>query len=155
VNDYLLAFVPTIVLDAQHAALLVIDLQYASASRTHGLGARLRERHREEEAAYRFDRIERFVVPNTLRLLEGFRSRSLHVIYLTVGSEVPDFRDLPLHMRSFAEWVDNTRGRREHEILDEVRPHSGELVLNKLTTGGFNSSSLDLCLRTLSAGARV
>lgn len=148
-SDYLEAFVPPIVVDPTHAALLIVDMQYASTSRDHGLGARLRERGRVADGTYRFDRIERLVVPNLQRLLAVARRGAVRVVYLTVGSEVSDFSDLPLHMRAYNEWVGNVRGRREHEILDELCPLETELVLNKVTTGGFSSSSLDACLRAL------
>ncbi|MBI4277503.1 MAG: cysteine hydrolase [Armatimonadetes bacterium] len=148
-RDYLVDFVPQFTLEPPRTALLVIDLQYASASRTHGLGRLLAEQGREADGQYRFDRIERVVVPNVRTLLEFFRRRGLRVIYLTVGSLLPDYRDMPAHMHGFARAVGNTQGRREHEILDEVRPEPGEIVMNKTTTGAFNSTSLDATLRTL------
>lgn len=148
-RDYLTDFVPDIRLEPGRTALLVIDMQYASGSRTHGLGRMLREQGREEIGRERFDRIEQTVVPNIQRLLDFFRRHSLRVIYLTVGSEQPDYGDLPPHMRGFAQAVRNTRGNREHEILDELRPAPGELVLNKTTAGAFSSTGIDATLRTL------
>jgi len=146
-KDYLSGLVPPFQLRPERTAIIVVDLQYASGSRTHGLGRRLEEAGRAEEGAYRFTRIETTVVPNVQRLLTAARSAQARVIYLTVGSEMPDYSDLPRHMRGLAEWVGNTAGRREHEILDELAPHPGELVLNKTTTSGFNSSPLDHVLR--------
>ena len=63
-------------------------------------------------AAPRFDRIESVVVPTIQRLLGFFRAHRLRIVHLTVGSELPDFSDLPPHMRPMAEAVGNTRGRR-------------------------------------------
>ncbi len=147
-RDYLLDFVPDFRLDAPRTALLVIDMQYASGSRTHGLGRLLEEADRAEDGRQRFDRIERVVVPGIQRLLAAFRRAGSRIVYLTVGSELPDYADLPPHMRGFARAVGNTRGNREHEILDELAPEPGELVLNKTTTGAFTSSPLDAALRT-------
>lgn len=146
-RDYLRGLLPPFRLSPQHAALVVVDLQYASGSRSHGLGRRLAESGRAEEGNYRFTRIETTVVPNVQRLLAVARRTGTRVVYLTVGSELPDYSDLPRHMRGLAEWVGNTAGNREHEILDEVRPQPGELVLNKTTTSGFNSAPLDHALR--------
>lgn len=146
-KDYLNGLLPSFRLDPDRTAIVVIDLQYASGSRTHGLGRRLEEAGRADEGQYRFDRIESVVVPNVQRLLHFARARGVRVVYLTVGSQLPDYSDLPGHTRGFAEWVGNTAGQREHEILSEVAPLPGELVLNKTTTGGFNSAPLDHALR--------
>lgn len=146
-KDYLTGLVPPFQLSPQHTALVVVDLQYASGSRSHGLGRRLQESGRADEGDYRFTRIETTVVPNVQRLLSVARETGTRVVYLTVGSELPDYSDLPRHMLGLAQWVGNTAGHREHEILDEVRPHPGELVLNKTTTSGFNSAPLDHALR--------
>jgi nicotinamidase-related amidase len=146
-KDYLSGLLPPFQLSPQHTALVVVDLQYASGSRSHGLGRRLEDAGRAVEGDYRFTRIETTVVPNVQRLLTAARETGTRVVYLTVGSELPDYSDLPRHMRGLAEWVGNTAGRREHEILDEVKPRTGELVLNKTTTSGFNSAPLDHALR--------
>ena len=148
-GDYLTAFVPTFQLEPGRTVLLLIDMQYASASRTHGLGRLLRDSGRAAEGAYRFERIEKVVVPNMQRLQRQFRAGGLPLVYLTIGSSVPDFRDMGEHVRAFARAVGNAAGHREHEILDELQPMPDEIVLNKTTVGGFASSSLDAVLRAL------
>src|SRR5262249_28334379 len=117
-------------------------------SRLTGLGRALKGKGQETLGAYRFDRIENVVVPTVRRLLDFFRSRGLRVIYLTVGSELPDFSDLLPHMRAFAEAIGNTRGQREHEVLDEIAPAPGEPVLNKTTMSAFHSSGFERLLRS-------
>lgn len=154
-KDYLSGLLPPFRLDPRRTALIVVDLQYASGSRTHGLGRQLDAAGRAEEGRYRFDRIETTVVPNVRRLLDTARATGTRVVYLTVGSQLPDYSDLPRHMRGLAEWVGNTAGRREHEILDELAPLPGELVLNKTTTSGFNSAPLDHALRAWGARTLV
>jgi nicotinamidase-related amidase len=148
-RDYLIDFRPDFSLHPARTALLIIDMQYASASRRHGLGRLLTEGHRDDEGRYRFDRIEQTVVPRIADLLTYFRANGLHVIFVTVGSESPDYRDMPAHMRGFARAVGNTKGAQEHEILEELRPRPGELVINKTTAGAFNSTGIDQILRTL------
>jgi nicotinamidase-related amidase len=149
VADYLLDFTADFRLETSRTALLVVDMQYASGSRHHGLGRLLAEAGRADDGRQRFDRIEQVVVPGIQRLLAFFRRHGLRVVYLTVGSELPDYADLPPHMRGFARAIGNTRGNREHEIVDELAPQPGELVLNKTTTGAFASSTIDALLRTL------
>jgi nicotinamidase-related amidase len=148
-GDYLPGFVPPIELDQRRTALLIIDMQYASASRELGLGRLLRDSDRAADGRYRFDRIEQLVVPNIQRLLAHFRSRGLAVVYLTIGSTVSDYSDLGEHVRAFARAVGNRAGQREHDVLDELRPLPNEPVLNKTTVGGFASSSLEAVLRAL------
>lgn len=136
-------------------ALVLVDLQYGSGSRHHGIGRRMQEEGREHEGVERFDRIETRVVPNTVRLLDTFRRHSGFVVYLTVNPLLSDFRDIPRNRRGLAAWksaravpIDPANPPREHQVLDEVRPAADELVLNKATIGGFNSSSLHSVLRS-------
>jgi nicotinamidase-related amidase len=150
VGDYAHQFNPGFRLDLRTVALVVVDMQYASGSRDHGLGRALKARGQERLGAYRFDRIERTVVPAIQRLLAFFRDRGLRIVYLTVGSELPDYSDLLPHMRGFAESAGNTRGNREHEILDVVAPRRGEAVLNKTTMSAFPSTGLERLLRAWS-----
>jgi biuret amidohydrolase len=147
-GDYALQFNPGFTLDPARVALVVVDMQYASASRLEGLGRALKARGEEGLAAYRFDRIEQVAVPAIRRLLEFFRANGLRIVYLTVGSELPDFSDLLPHMRAFAEAAGNTRGRREHEILDDLAPAPGEAVLNKTTMSAFHSSGFERLMRS-------
>ena len=130
-------------------ALIVVDLQYASGSRHHGLGRHLEAQGRLAEAAYRFDRIEQLVVPNTKRLLDGFRQVGARVVYLTLGSEVPGYADAPPSLRGFFEATNNHAGAREHEIVDEIAPLPGEPVVNKTTQGAFASTGIDSLLRSM------
>jgi len=146
-TDYAHQFNPGFVLDPRMVALVVVDMQYASGSRDHGLGRSLKARGQEALGAYRFDRIERTVVPTIRRLLAFFRARGLRLVYLTVGSELPDYSDLLPHMRAFAESAGNTRGNHEHEILDALAPRPGDAVLNKTTMSAFHSSGFERLVR--------
>ena len=147
-SDYAHQFNPGFDLDPARVALVVVDMQYASGSRDHGLGRALKARGQEALGAYRFDRIERTVVPAIQRLLGFFRARGLRLVYLTVGSELPDYSDLLPHMRAFAQSASNTRGNPEHEILDALAPRPGEAVLNKTTMSAFHSSGFERLVRT-------
>src|SRR5580765_7653223 len=146
-TDYAHQFNPNFVLDPRTVTLVVVDMQYASGSRDHGLGRLLKARGQEALGAYRFDRIERTVVPTIRRLLAFFRARGLRLVYLTVGSELPDYSDLLPHMRAFAQSANNTRGNPEHEILDALAPRPGEAVLNKTTMSAFHSSGFERLVR--------
>jgi nicotinamidase-related amidase len=145
--DYAGQFNPGFRLDPAKVALVVVDMQYASGSRHEGLGRLLKDQGREAQGTERFDRIETVLVPTIRSLLDAFRTRGLRVVFLTVGSELPDYSDLPPHMRPMAEAVGNTRGRREHEILDALAPRPDEPVLNKTTMSAFHSSGFERLIR--------
>jgi len=147
-NDYASFFNPGFFLEPAKTALVIIDMQYATACRETGLGKLLKERAQEELGVYRFDRIEKWVVPNISRLLQFFRSHGLRVIYITIGSQRPDYSDVAPYLKPLAEAVENTRGKPSHDILEELRPAGGEIVLNKVTMSAFNSSPIDSTLRS-------
>jgi nicotinamidase-related amidase len=148
-GDYLAEFDFGFTLDARDTALVLIDLQYATASRTAGLGRRLAESGRAEAGRHRFDRIERTCIPAIQGLLDFFRRRRLPVIHVTIGSARADFADLPRNLRQIARAIDNRVGQPAHEVLAELAPLPGEIVVNKTTNGAFQSTGLDAVLRTL------
>lgn len=150
-EDYITSFNSDFRLDPSATALVIIDMQYASACRTTGLGRWLAERGEQHVGEYRFTRIEEVVLPNVCRVLDFFRGRGMPVVYVTVGSEVPDYSDVPALTRNVVRATNNRRGTREHEILDEIRPLDSEYVINKTTNGAFNSSGIDSLLRALGA----
>jgi nicotinamidase-related amidase len=127
--------------------LVIVDTQYATGSRTTGLGKLLAAQGKLADAEYRYSRIENCVLPNTKRLLDYFRAHDLRRVYLTYGSEVSDYSDLPGHVRELCRQTNNRVGEREHEIIDELKPLPNERVFNKIGASPFNSTALDLVLR--------
>lgn len=145
-------------MEPRKSALIIVDVLYVNCSRDYGYGKNLEQKGMEDTKAhgfdsegllYRYDRVEKVVIPNLQRLLRFFRQHGLRVIYLTVGSEAADYSDAPAHLRRVFEWSNNRAGQREHEILEEVKPEQGEFVLNKTTADAFSSSAIDSLLRTL------
>ena len=136
-------------LSPDDTALVIVDVQYASGSRHHGLGKLLAAAGTLADAEYRFARIDRFVVPNSKRLAEHFRRLGARVIYVTYGCELPDFGDAPIQLREWLVATNNTVGQREHEIVDELKPLPGDLVLNKNTMGAFGSTGIDAHLKSM------
>lgn len=147
--SYVDLFTRRVAIDPRRTALVPVDLQYASGSRDHGLGALLAREGRLHEAAYRFDRVDQVVVPNTRRLLDGFRQAGARVVHVTLGCELPDFSDAPPSTAAFFRATNNTVGTREHEIVDALKPLPGELVINKRTQGAFASTGIEGVLRSL------
>lgn len=147
-NDYIRAYQAERTVDAARAALVIIDMQYATGSRQGALARKLLAEG-SSLGDYRFDRIERFVLPHTLRLREHFARLSRPVLHVTVGAALPDASDAPLHMRKLFVEFRNHLGSREHEIVDELKPRPGEHVLRKTTIGAFASTNIDSLLRAL------
>lgn len=148
-DDYFARYSVTFRLNPVKTALICVDIQYGSASRSTGLGKLLAQEGANHLGSYRFERIENFVVPNVQKLQAFFRGNGLRIIHLTVGSMMQDFSDIPLHRREFSRAKNIRIGQREHEILDEVKPLPGELVINKTTPSAFNSSNIDSVLRAM------
>ncbi|MBI4504750.1 MAG: cysteine hydrolase [Chloroflexi bacterium] len=148
-NDYTNELTQEIRLDPASTALVIIDMQYATGSRTEGLGKKLAREGKEHFARERFERIEQVVVPNTERLLAFFRGHHLPVVYVVIGSTHPDLLDMPPHMRKLARETNNRVGTRENEIIDELKPLPGELVIRKTTVSAFTSTGIDTTLRAM------
>jgi nicotinamidase-related amidase len=147
-NDYVAVFTPEgFALDPARTCLVVVDVMYATGSRETGLAKLLAAQGKLADAEYRYDRIERFVVPNSRRLLDYCRAHEIRRVFLTYGSEVSDYSDLPEHVRELCRQTRNRVGEREHEIVDELKPQPNERVFNKLGASAFNSTALELVLR--------
>lgn len=141
--------------DPQHAALIVVDMQYASACRATGLGRWLAERGRAAEGDYRFDRIEQLLIPNIRALLTAFRTRSLPCLFVRIGPQLPNCLDLVEYSREVEAEFRNWKGNREYEFLEELSPEAGDIVIDKLSSSAFTSSNIDSVLRHLGVTTTV
>ena len=147
-GDYIRDYMAERPVDPARAALVIIDMQYATGSRQGALGRKMAEQG-SSVADYRFNRIERSVLPHTLQLRERFRAAGRPVLHVTIGAALPDASDAPPHMRKLFVEFRNHIGSREHEILDELKPLPGEHVLRKTSIGAFASTGIDSLLRAL------
>ena len=141
--DYAVQFHRPKPLEHAHPALVLIDLQRASASRHHGLGAALQRQGRASEGAWRFDRIEELVLPNVQRLLASARARHHPVFHVALGSRSVAFDDVPPYLRPIVEASDNRVGAPAHAFLELVRPQAGEMVITKATADAFIDTPFD------------
>ena len=149
-QDYIRDYMSEPVIDARGAALVIIDMQYATGSRQGALGRTLKAQG-SSVGDYRFARIEGTVLPNILKLRAHFQRLQRPVLHVTLGAALPDASDAPRHMRKLLASCANHLGSREHEILDELKPVAGEHVLRKTTVGAFASTPIDSLLRSLKA----
>ncbi len=139
-------------------ALLIIDMQYCDAHPDYGLGKAI-EACRPGAGAYYFDRLKKTTIPNIQRFLKFFRDNKLRVVHLTIGRWAEDGSDITRVYKwkdAFRSRVSGTKsaglplvGSFEHQILEEVKPLPGELVVNKNTSGAFSGSNLDTVLNNM------
>ena len=154
-EDVVAEYAVPVVLVPESTALVIIDLQQASASRHRGLGRLLEAQNRSGEGTYRFERIERLVVPNTAKLLAFFREHGLARIFVRLGAQIEGCRDLGRHIRELEATLGNVEGNPEFEILDELKPWPGEPILTKLSISAFTSTGIDSLLRNLNVNSLV
>jgi nicotinamidase-related amidase len=147
-QDYIRDYMSEPVIEPAGAALLIIDMQYATGSRQGALGRTLKAQG-SNVADYRFARIESTVLPSNVRLRTHFHRLGQPVVHVTLGAAHSDASDAPRHMRKLLASCNNHVGSRDHEILDELKPVPGEHVLRKTTVGAFASTAIDSLLRSL------
>jgi len=135
-------------IDPARTALVIVDMQYAAASRTRGYVKSLSDAGRSQETAPYFDRIETVVVPNLQGLLSFFREHSLKVIYIASGCLSEDFSDAPPHRSIRYRFRNQRKGSPEYEFLDEIKPLPTDYVVHKTTINTFVSTGLDSALRS-------
>ncbi len=93
---------------------------------------------------YYFPRMANVVIPNIRRLLDFFRSHQLRVIFLKVGPYLDDGADMPAVLKGMG-----LLRRKGLEIVDELTPIDGEIVLRKNSYSAFTSTNIDQVLKNM------
>jgi nicotinamidase-related amidase len=132
--------------DISRSALIIVDMQNDFVLSEGGLA----QRARENQGAQLDVPFLTATIPNLRRLADSFRNANRPVIYIAHVVK-PDHSDAqypywrlarPSGNRTFI--VENTWGA---QIVDELKPHSGEHVIIKKGFGGFANTPLDTILR--------
>lgn len=137
---------------AGSTVLLVIDMQYLDAHRDYGMGRDAREQGLEAELEPYFTAVDA-IVPRIARLLDASRAAVVPVIYCRIASQAADCSDVSRQHRDLRIFAPS--GSREAEILDELRPRPGEIVLSKTCGGAFNGTNIDTVLHNLGVDTLV
>jgi len=145
-----------IVLDPRKTALLVIDMQRYFVSPHYPLMQTFEKLVPGVTAGY-CERVNATVIPNIGRLQACFRAQRLPVIYTAIGCCLPDGQDLNRMWKDLDRLSLEVSGQRmfpqvdepSWQIDDSLAPLSGELVLNKTSSGTLNSTMLDQTLRNM------
>jgi nicotinamidase-related amidase len=138
---------PDFKVDPDRLALLVIDMQYIDASPDYGYGANAKRQGTFDTMTYYFERLDKLVIPNIQRLLEFSRGAGIQVVYVRVGCRNEDGSDTSWRYKQFNLFA--PPGSKEREILEELAPQPGDMIVEKTTSGVFNSTNLDQVLRNM------
>ena len=143
-------------------ALLTVDMQETVASPDQGFSLAM-ERLEPGVGDYHHKRVAELVIPTIQALLTYFRAHGLPVVYLIVGSEHRDYRDLPAPFRESHRALEAQSGVSDvlwfgspaSAIRREIAPRPGETVIPKRSFGAFNGSDIDRILRAMGVESLV
>lgn len=139
--------VPESQFNYSNSALVIIDLQYMTASREYGAFKKLKNLGHQDGAEYTISRIENTVVPNVNRIAGVMRAKGRPVIYVRCGSLKGDGSDQTRRHRE--QGLIAALDMPETQILREIAPAKGDIVLTKTGSGCFTSTNLDHMLRNM------
>lgn len=139
---------PPVVLPARGTALLVIDLQCCYLPEVEPTEPAAR-REWLRWAPFR-DRMRETVLPNTRRLLSAFRAAGSDVLFARIACLTGDGRDRSLSQaRPGFNNLLLPKDAAASQILPDVAPLAGEIVLTKTTDSALTGTSLRLLLHNL------
>jgi len=149
-------FIPPVTLDREQLALVIVDMQYLDASPDEGFGAAM-EVIEPGSMDFFNQRLEDQVVPSIARLVAGFRERQLPIVYVLVGSDYRDLRDLPRRHREWIRTIERASGIEDilwsgnpaYRVREEFPPLPEDTIVKKTAFGAFTSSTLDETLRSM------
>lgn len=132
---------------AQHAALLIIDVQNFSSRRDGGEFRDLPDDEFERRYGWYFRHIEAETLPRMVDLLGACRAAGIECMYTVIESLTQDGRDRSLDYRITGFNV--PRGSWDAQVLDAVAPIGDEIVLPKTSSNVFMSTNIDYLLRNM------
>jgi len=147
-------FIPPVPLDRERLGLVIVDMQYLDASPDQGFGAAM-EIIEPGSMEFFNARNEDQVVPGIAKLIAGFRERGLPIVYVLVGSDYRDLRDLPRRHREWIRTIERQSGVKDilwsgnpaYRVRDELAPTEDDTLVKKTAFGAFTSSTMDETLR--------
>ena len=138
---------PDSTVTATSTALMIIDMQYVDAHRDYGIGAAGREHGWTDDMEYYFSRLDDLVVPNQERILEACRGAGIPVVHVRVMNLSGDSSDTSRRYKCFGILV--PPDSKDAEIIEELAPLPGEVILSKTTSSVFLSTNADFLLRNM------
>lgn len=139
--------IPDIVLNPKKTALLIVDMQKEFVSREIGEAIVYKERGDWERWLPFHDRLDDIVIPNTVKLLDFFRKNDMYVTFGRIACLHPKGDDrAPVQKTEGWNGIFLHVDSVEAEMIDELKPLKGEIVVNKTTDSVLNSTSYERML---------
>ncbi len=113
--------------------------------------------------SYIRDRSQKVVIPNIQKLIDFWRNNNLPVIYLRLCGEKPDRSDLHrFFLNSYLEGKRNGYDgvyplchEEEADVIPQIAPCKGDIVVNKTTFSPFSSTDIDIRLKSLGISSLI
>jgi len=148
--------------DLSKAALVIIDMENSFCDPESDVMSSIRAIGQLEgektDAEWWTGRMRRLVIPNNQRLVSVCREAGVRIVYALMGHWSEDGADLPAHMRDKLKAFQSRLGREVHgyqfgrpdtEVIQELAPRRGDVVLRKVTSSAFASTGIDVILRNM------
>jgi nicotinamidase-related amidase len=149
-NDPYIAYrpeFPHINLASKATALLTVDMQYGCVDETFGTISKARRAGRPEDANYYASRLRTVTIPAIRELHSAFRREHLHLVHTHSESLTFSGDDRSQIHKSIG--LHYPLGSRSAQIIEELAPVPGEIVLQKTSSSVFNSTNIHYLLHNL------
>ena len=135
-------------LDAESTALLVVDMQ--SDQMTIDPDSPLAIGY-PQIVDYWNQRVDQTAVPNIQRLIGLFRDQNRQIVFTRNGNVTATGAEMTERLKAklSAGSPKSPRGSPGYQIDERLCPRDSDLVVDKLTSGGFTASFLDHALRNM------
>jgi ureidoacrylate peracid hydrolase len=134
-------------IEAEHAALLFVDVQNYNATAAGGEFASMPADQVQQDYGFFFETLRTKAVPNMQRLQRACRAGGIEVLYTVIESATRDGRDRSLDYKVSGLHV--PKGSWDAKVIDELAPAPDEIVLGKTSSSVFISTNIDYLLRNL------
>lgn len=139
--------VPTVSLNRNDTAVLVIDVQVLNSDRNGKYSRWAAEKGISNQLEYYFNRLETLTVGKIRELIDAARELGVEVIYTRVASITRDGREMGWRYKAW-DMTDHADDP-ESQVLPAIAPLPNELVVIKTCTSVFLGSNLDRMLHNM------
>lgn len=136
--------------DPSKTALLIVDMQNQFVKKDYGDAVDAREKGMWEQWEYFYNRLEGIVIPNNKKLLDFFRQKGMEATFGRIACYCKDGRDRsPVQRRPGWNNILLPVGSYGAEVIDELKPLDGEIVVEKTTDSVLTGSNYERILRNM------
>lgn len=137
-------------IDKKKTALLVIDMQHVFITRPVMENPTEEDKKNAERWEQFYQKIDEEVVPNNQKLIKQFRENGMEVIFAKIQTVTKDGRERSLdHRASGYNDLLQTADDPSTDIVPELQPLPGEIVVTKTTDSALTGTSLRLWLNNM------